>query len=291
MRPSPRAATAVAVLAICALAPAPAAGNLQEGTVNTAGEPPAPAAEGGSDDLQKAVQNPVANLISVPFQNNTNYQIGAHDRAGNTLNIQPVIPVDVSERLMVVSRIIVPVVYQPDTTATEGGTSGLGDANPTFYLAPAKPGTLIWGIGPSFLLPTATQQVTGAGKWCAGGSAVVLVQPSPWTIGALATNVWSFAGESDRPSVNLLTVQYFLNFNLNKAVYLTSSPILTANWKGSEGDRWTVPFGGGIGSIFKLGKQPMNGQVAAYYNVWRPDTTPTAQWQLRVQLAFLFPKK
>jgi len=286
--PSQRYAAAAAALAVYLLAPARGgATNLQEGTVSSEGGPP----EQSDEDLQKAVQNPVADLISVPFQNNINYQIGPYDRASDTLNIQPVIPAGLSERWMLVARIIVPVIYQPDTAAAEGGSSGLGDANPTFFLAPAKPGKLVWGVGPSFLLPTATQRATGAGKWCAGGSVVVLAQPSPWTFGVLASNVWSFAGPADRADVSLLTVQYFLNFNLNKAVYLTSSPILTADWKSAGGDRWTVPFGAGIGAIFKVGKQPLNGQVAAYYNVVRPDTPPSAAWQLRLQLAFLFPKK
>jgi len=240
-------------------------------------------------DLAKATQNPVADLISVPFQNNTSYNIGPNERASNTLNIQPVIPFHLSESVLLISRIIVPITYQPDLTNTGGGSSGLGDTNPTFFFSPAKPGKLIWGVGPAFILPTATQRAVGTGKWSAGPAAVALVQPGHWTIGVLASQVWSFAGPSDRSAVSLMTVQYFVNYNLAHAWYLTSSPILTFNWEATSSEQWTVPFGGGVGKIFKLGKLPLNGSLQAYYNVRSDESTTLARWQARVQLAFLFP--
>jgi hypothetical protein len=282
--------TAVAALA---LAPVAARADPQQASKNAADESvSAPASpEGGDGDLAKAVQNPVSDMISVPFQNNIDYGIGPHDRVRNTLNIQPVVPMPLGGGLNLVSRFIIPIVYQPDVAQTGGGSSGLGDINPTFYVSPAKPGKVIWGLGPSFLLNTATQRATGTGKWSAGASAVVLMQPGSWTLGALATNVWSFAGAADRDDVNQLSLQYFVNYNITKAVFLTSSPIITANWKAPSGERWTVPFGLGLGAIFKVGKQAMNGQVAAYYNAITPDTLPAADWTLRVQLAFLFPRR
>jgi hypothetical protein len=240
-------------------------------------------------DLAKATQNPVADLISVPFQNNTSYNIGANERASNTLNIQPVIPAHLGERVLLISRIILPITYQPDLTSTGGGTSGFGDTNPTFFFSPAKQGELIWGLGPAFILPTATQRAVGTGKWSVGPSVVALIQPSPWTIGVLASQVWSFAGPSDRSKVSQMTVQYFVNYNLAHAWYLSSSPILTFNWEAPSSEEWLVPFGGGIGKIFKLGKLPLNGSVQAYYNVRSNDSATLARWQARVQLAFLFP--
>jgi hypothetical protein len=263
----------------------------QQASKNAADESvSAPASsEASTEELAKAVQNPVANMISVPFQNNLDYGIGTYDRVRNTLNIQPVIPMPLGAGLMLVSRIIVPIIYQPDVTAAGGGSSGMGDINPTFFVAPANPGKVIWGLGPAFLLDTATQRAVGTGKWSAGPSAVVLAQPGAWTLGALVSNVWSFAGSADRADVNQMSLQYFVNYNFTKAVYFTSSPIVTANWKAAEGERWTVPFGAGAGMIFKVGKQPMNGQLSAYYNAISPDTG--ADWTLRIQLAFLFPKK
>ena len=242
-----------------------------------------------ASDLAKAVQNPVADLISVPFQNNTSYNIGTNERAANTLNIQPVIPIHLSERVLLITRTILPITYQPDLTSTGGGSSGFGDLNPTFFFSPAKPGKLIWGVGPAFILPTATQRSVGTGKWSVGPAAVALIQPDPWTIGVLASQVWSFAGPSDRSTVSLMTVQYFVNYNLAHAWYLTSSPILTFNWEASSSEEWLVPFGGGVGKIFKLGKLPLNGSLQAYYNVRSDESTTLARWQVRVQLAFLFP--
>ena len=165
----------------------------------------------------------------------------------------------------------------------------MGDLNPTFFFSPAKPGRLIRGLGPAFVLPTATQRDVGSGKWSIGPTGVALVQPGHWTIGALASQVWSFAGPSDRTKVSLLTLQYFVNYNLPQAWYLTSSPILSFNWEASAGNEWLVPFGGGVGKIFKLGKLPLNGTVQAYYNVRADDATALGLWQARVQLAFLFP--
>ena len=174
-------------------------------------------------DLAKKVQNPIADLISVPFQNNTSYNIGTNERASNTLNIQPVIPVHLGDKLLLISRIIMPISYQPNLDSTGGGSSGLGDINPTFFFSPAKPGKLIWGFGPAFVLPTATQRSVGTGKWSVGPAAVALLQPDPWTVGILASQVWSFAGPSDRSNVSLMTIQYFVSYNLAHAWYLTTS--------------------------------------------------------------------
>ena len=247
-----------------------------------------PAVEDQTGDLQKATQNPISSLISVPLQNNTNFGIGPLDRTQNVLNIQPVIPVQVGEKWNLITRIIVPVTYQPDVTQRNLGVTGLGDINPTFFLSPAKPGKLIWGIGPSFILPTATNRVLGQGKWSAGPSVVALVQPGHWTIGALVNNVWNIAGRSDKPAVNQMLLQYFINYNLKKGWFIVLAPIITANWKASRGNVWTVPFGGGIGRIMKFGPQPVNLSVQFYVNATHP--AGTSPWSMRTQLAFLFPK-
>lgn len=246
--------------------------------------------QGSETELANAVQNPVSNLISVPFQNNLDYDIGAFDRAGNTLNIQPVVPVPISEQWSLITRTIIPIVYQPDTLEPSGGDTGLGDINPTVFLSPAEPGTLIWGAGITAILPTATQRSTGSGRWSLGPAAVLLVQPAPWTIGLLGNQVWSFAGQDDRPDVSHFLLQYFVNYNLPRGWYLTSSPIITANWEAPDGSEWLVPFGGGIGKVAKVYGQALNGQLSAYVNAVTPDDLPSPSWQLRIQLAFLFPK-
>ena len=251
-----------------------------------------------TEDLQKATQNPVASLISVPFQNNVDENIGPYARDKNTLNIQPVIPLQLNANWNLIPRIITPVIYQPfispgnpDINAQQRlGTFGLGDVQPTFFFAPSKPSKIVWGVGPALLLPTATDDTLGAGKWSAGPAVVALVQPGHFTLGALVSNLWSFAGSSDRPDVNTMSLQYFANYNLRGGWFLTSAPILSANWNASSGNVWLVPFGGGIGRIFKIGNQPVNGSISAYYNAVRPDTLPSPTWQLRLQLALLYPK-
>ena len=244
--------------------------------------------EKGTEDLQKATQNPVASLISVPLQNNTNFDIGPLDRTQNVMNIQPVIPMRVSENWNLINRIILPLVYQPDVTQLNVGTLGMGDINPTFFLSPAKPHNLIWGIGPAFILPTATNKVLGQGKWSGGPSVVALVQPGHWTLGVLVSNVWNFAGESDKPAVNQMLLQYFINYNLKKGWFTTWQPIITANWKATSGNVWTIPYGGGIGRIMKVGAQPVSLSLQFYGNPVRP--AGTSPWGMRAQISFLFPK-
>jgi hypothetical protein len=161
---------------------------------------------------------------------------------------------------------------------------------PTFFLSPKKPGKLIWGVGPIIQLPTATNTFLGQGKLGMGPAVVALVQPGHWTIGALANNVWSVAGSGSRPAVNQFLLQYFINYNLKKGWYITSAPILTANWKVDNG-RWIVPFGGGVGRIMKFGFQPVNISASFYGNAVHPATGfSSSSWSMRLQIAFLFPK-
>lgn len=240
-------------------------------------------------DLAKQAQNPIANLISLPLQNNTNFGIGPDDETQNIINIQPVWPVSISDDWNLITRTILPVVSQPDIlTGGEGRINGLGDTTFTGFFSPKDSAKLTWGIGPVFLIPTATDDALGSDKWGAGASVVLLAMPGNWVVGSLFSNVWSFAGSGDQ-DVNLFTWQYFINYNMANGWYLTSAPIITANWEADSDNRWTIPFGGGVGKIFHIGKQPINGQVSAYYNVESPDSG--ADWQLRLQLQFLFPKK
>ena len=268
--------------------------------------------QGGPDNgkLLTTFQNPVGDLISVPFQNNINFPIGQFSRVQDVLNIQPVVPIHVSEDWLVISRWITPVVYQPDlgsacrpngpagseicdirerNSARDGGANGLGDLNPSFFLSPAHPGKLIWGVGPTFLLPTATDATLGQGKWGAGPSIVLLTQPEHWTIGVLSNNIWSFAGNQGRPRVNQFLTQYFVTRNMEHGWFLTSSPIITANWRAPGNNQWLVPFGGGFGKMTRFFDQPMVWQMHVYYNAIHPQDLPYPKWQVRLQVALLFP--
>jgi hypothetical protein len=262
------------------------------GAVVQAQQPAAtPAAGPEPGELAKAVQNPVGALISVPIQNFTDFNIGPYARDKNTvLQFQPVIPSKLGENWMLISRFIAPIISQPDITKPQLGTFGLGDINPTFYISPAKPGKLIWGAGPTFLLPTASDDDLGTGKFSLGPSVVALVQPGHWTLGALASNLFSVAGPKGRPDVNTMSLQYFVNYNLKKGYFLTSQPIISANWNAPSGNVWLVPWGGGIARVFRVGMQPMNAGVQAYWYATRPDNQPSPTWQLKFQVALLFPK-
>ena len=267
-------------------------------------------ATGGTEDLAKASQNPVASMISVPIQNNSNFGIGPYDRTQNVLNIQPVIPIKATEKVNLIIRWIAPILYQPAPGTTnlevyginEGtpaffaaqevqanaAVGGFGDMTPTFFFSPSAPHKLIIGAGPVCVLPTATHRVLGQGKFSIGPSVVALVQPGHWTLGTLVNNAWSVAGDSSRSSVNQMSLQYFVNYNLAKGWYLSSAPIISANWRGSEGNVWTVPFGGGPGRIMRLGFQPVNISAQFYGNALHP--TSGSPWTMRLSIVFLFPK-
>lgn len=246
------------------------------------------------DDLRAKTQNPVGNLISVPFENSIDF--GAPNGSAYFLNIQPVIPVKVGNWNLI-NRVIVPLIYaggeiEGSPNLPSGGSGddvfGLGDINYSVFVSPADAGKVIWGIGPSITLRTATADQIGSGKWSMGPTAVLLTQPQPWTLGLLARNLWSFAGDSDRTDVNQMLLQPFVNYNLSQGWYLTTDPAVTANWEGESGRRWTVPIGGGLGRLFAIGSQPINLKGQAFYNAVRAKNAP--DWALKFTIQLLFPK-
>jgi hypothetical protein len=252
-----------------------------------------------SPDLATAAQNPIAAMYSLPFQNNTYGDAGpSHDKTANVLNIQPILPFSTGN-WNIISRTIAPLIYLPSfatglddaTTSSAGGIGnkfGLGDINQSFYFSPAAAEGFIWGVGPSFTLPTATDKILGSGKFSMGPAAVALVTPKPWVIGILARQLWSVAGPNGRKDVSQTLLQPFVNYNLPEGWYLVTSPIITANWTAESSQRWSVPVGGGVGKIFKFGDQPMNGQLQFFDYAQAPSGGP--RWAVRFQLQFLFPK-
>lgn len=241
-------------------------------------------AQQSAEELAKAAANPLADLISFPIQNNTDFGLGPFDRSRNVLNVQPVIPLAGGK---IITRTIFPFVWLPDVTAESGSfSSGLSDITFTaFYVLPNEGATMV-GVGPVIDIPTGGE-LRGSKKWSAGPSLVILAQPGGWTVGLLANNVWSFAGDSERESVNRGLFQYFLVKQLGDGWYVNTAPILTVNWKADSGQRWIVPFGAGVGKVARLGKLPVNTQIGAFYNAVKPDIGP--DWQFRVQVQILFP--
>jgi hypothetical protein len=251
----------------------------------------------GGGDLRSAVQNPISSLISLPFK--LSVDTGAKNGDAQILNINPVVPVTVGDWNLV-NRALIPLVnvdgsiQGPNNPSPELGNSakdsasGLGDINYSLYFSPVKYDKVIWGVGPTINLPTATDDVLGSGKWSAGITGIVLSVPSWGSMGILGRQLWSFAGDSDRKYVNQTLIQPFLNYNLDDGWYLITDMILTANWNADSDDRWTIPVGGGAGRLFKIGDQAINSKLEAYYNVERPDGAP--DWQFHFTWQFLFPK-
>lgn len=252
---------------------------------------PSLAAEG---DLARAAQNPISSLISLPLQ--FTFDNGAENGDANILNIQPVYPVT-SGDWNYVNRMIIPLADAPGATpglpgipSSEPGPrkKGLGDINYSLFLSPVEVGSFIWGAGFSVAMPTASSDTLGSGKWSVGPTAVILKQTKWGSFGALARQLWSVAGDSDRQDVSQFLFEPFLNYNLDGGWYLTSDMVWTANWKADSSNQWTIPVGGGFGKMFKIGNQPVNSKLEAYTNVVQPDGAP--DWSLRFTFQFLFPK-
>lgn len=236
-------------------------------------------------DLAKEAQNPVASLISLPLQNNTSYKFGPRERTQNVLNIQPVIPFNVSEDWNVITRTIFPIVSTPSLARGQDRQNGIGDTQFSAFVSPVKPvgGWLIWGAGPIISIPTASDERLGLDLWGAGISAVGLTMQGPFVVGILVNNVWNLEGEDS----SRFLAQYFLNYNLPGGWYLSSAPIMTADWE-QDDNAWLVPVGGGFGKVHWFGKLPVNMSFQAFYNVEKPKFG--ADWSTRFQVQFLFPK-
>jgi hypothetical protein len=233
--------------------------------------------------LSQEAANPIANLISIPLQLNSDKGLGEYDRTRSVLNIQPVVPL-ADGRL--ITRTIFPILWLPDITQeSESFSTGLGDIVFTGFFVPSG-GNVTWGFGPVIEIPAGGAK-RGSQKWSLGPSVVLLAQPLGWTLGVLANQVWSVAGNAEREAVNKALLQYFIVRQLGHGWYINSAPIITANWKAADGQQWVVPFGIGGGKLVFLGKLPVNMQIGAFYNVVKPDIGP--DWQFRVQVQTLLP--
>lgn len=245
-------------------------------------------------DMRSAVQNPISSLISLPLK--LTFDSGAANGDATIFNVNPVIPVTVGDWNLV-HRALIPVasvdgaIQGPNNPSPGGGTqsaSGLGDINYSLYFSPVKYGKVIWGVGPSINIPSASDDQLGSGKWSAGATAVALTLPKWGSMGILGRQLWSVAGDSDRQDVSQTLIEPFLNYNLSNGWFLITDMVLTANWKATSGNQWTIPVGGGVGRIFKIGKQAINSKLEYYYNIEKPTGAPDHTIAFTFQ--FLFPK-
>jgi hypothetical protein len=237
-------------------------------------------------DLAQKLANPVADLISVPIQSNIDFGVGAGDGTIWRTNIQPVIPFGIGEDWNVISRTILPVVDQEGLAAAGDGldASGLGDITQSFFFSP-KESSPIWGVGPVFLFPSATDDLLGVEKWGVGPTGVLLKQDGPWTYGALVNHLWDVAGDDSRASVNATFLQPFVSYILPTKTTLTLNTETTYDW---TNEQWTVPLNFQVSQLFKIGDQPMQAFVGARYYAEKPAGGP--DWGIRMGLTFLFPK-
>jgi len=248
--------------------------------------PVAPAAPQASN-LAKDLANPISSLVSVPFQLNWDGSVGPEDQTRFQVNFQPVMPFRLSPSWNVIARVIVPLVSQP--VLVPGGTPrfGVSDIVASAFFSPAGRSSLTWGVGPVFLLPTTADPYLGTAKWGAGPTVVALKQAGPWTTGALANHLWSFAGDEDRDDVNQTFVQPFLAYTTANSWTFTLTSESTANWEAPSGQEWTVPLILTAGKVLKIGKRPASVGFGVSDYLETPDGGP--EWKIRTFLTLLYP--
>jgi hypothetical protein len=238
--------------------------------------------------LAKELANPVAALISVPFQMNYDRGVGPAGSGHRwTVNIQPVVPAQINPEWNLISRTIAPVISQTGTLPGSGSQTGLGDVVQSFFLSPSKPTAsgIIWGAGPVFLLPTGTDGLLSARKWGAGPTAVALRQSGPWTIGVLANHIWSFAGGGPVP-VDATFLQPFVTYTTPDAWTFSVNTESTYDWRRSE---WSVPLNFNVTKLLRIGTQPVSIGAGVRYWAASTDNSPHG-WGFRTTLTFLFPR-
>ena len=246
-------------------------------------------AESEDAKLAQELTNPVADLVTIPIQMTFDREIGPLDDGTRiTTNVQPVIPFTLSENWNLITRTIVPIVYQDEIYPGAGSQFGLGDINMSLFLSPKKPtaGGLIWGAGPVFLLPTGTDKLLSARKWGAGPAAVGLVVNGPWTMGMLANHIWSFAGDDKRQDINNTFLQPFVAYTWPSAWTVSVQSESTYNW---ETEQWSIPINFNVSRLVRFGKLPVALVGGVGYWVDSPTSGPEG-WRFRLQANIVLPK-
>jgi hypothetical protein len=250
----------------------------------------APDADEGATAIAKKIQNPIGDLYSIPFQNNINFNYGPHNGTQDILNFQPVIPIHLNSDWNIITRTILPLIWQPSLQPAQTVPFGTGPTTFSAFLSPGQPSNgWLWGVGPVVQIPTSSSATLGSNVWGGGLTGVLVYMKGPWVAGVLVNNVWSFGGMAAPGGTryNAFLTQPFVNYNFGGGWYVSTSPVITANWLTSGDKAWTLPVGAAVGRVIRIGgKLPVNLSLGAYYNALRPQFGST--WQVRSQITVIF---
>jgi len=231
-------------------------------------------------------KNPFAGMISLPLEFDSSFPIGNYSRAQNLFSLEPIIPFPLGPKWDLITKTTVSLVSQPDLMSPRERTWKLSDITSRFYFSPDNRRIFQWGVGPTFLFPAATGPAVGSGKWGAGPTGAVFVEPGKWTLGLQLSDLKSFAGDRNRPDVHYASLQYHVTYNIRKGWYVTTDPETMADWTVPQKDRWLMPVELGVGRAKTSGKRQVSGELDLYYNLVHPSTLPYPKWVITLQFTF-----
>jgi len=231
-------------------------------------------------ELTQERLNPLAEAYNL--QGSMSFGFARHQDVQPTFTFQPLIPLPLTADWRLVTRSFLSIVDLPGPH----GVTGLSDLMTSLFLTPTHTGKWVWGAGPIFQFPTATDEALGTGKWSAGPTGVVVYVDGPWLNGILVSHLWSFAGKSDREDVSFTQIELKFSYQFSNGWYVQTNPTMTYDWKAAAGEGWTIPVGFDVGKVFEIGSQGVSVQLGAYYNAKRPPGA--ADWTLNTSVTLTF---